>query len=109
MCGGFIFTTSKGTVPANESLNRTINVIVNAYNKKEIIKAEEEGRKATLMPYYTMHSTRHTFATTAYRKKMRGLSISATLGHSSEKTTKKIYTHPDLDILKSDMEEAWGV
>lgn len=69
MCGGFIFTTSKGTVPTNESLNRTINVIVNAYNKKETIKAEEEGRKATLMPYYTIHSTRHTFATTAYRKK----------------------------------------
>ena len=35
MCKGFVFTTSKGTIPTNESLNRTVRAIVNAYNKEE--------------------------------------------------------------------------
>lgn len=109
MCRGFIFTTSKGTIPTNESVNRTVEAIVNAHNKKESKLSGEEGRKAQLLPWFSMHSTRHTFTTQAYRKKMRGLSISATLGHSSEETTKRIYTHPDFEILKQDMEDAWGV
>lgn len=108
MCKGFIFTTSKGTIATNESLNRTVEAIVNAYNKKEKKNAVEEGRETKMLPVFSMHCTRHTFATQAYKKKMRGLSISATLGHSSEETTKKIYTHPDFDILKDDMKEAWG-
>ncbi|MDD3141784.1 MAG: site-specific integrase [Lachnospiraceae bacterium] len=108
MCSGFVFTTSKGTIPTNESLNRTVRAIINAYNKDERKRAKEDKRNEKLLPFFTLHCTRHTFATQAYSKKMRGLSISATLGHSSEETTKKIYTHADFDILKADMEEAWG-
>ncbi len=108
MCKGFIFTTSKGTIPTNESLNRTVEAIVNAYNRKESKMASEEERDPQLMPWFSMHSTRHTFATQAYRKKMRGRSVSAILGHCREETSLKIYTHPDFDILKKDMEEAWG-
>lgn len=107
MCTGFIFTTSKGTIATEESLNRTIKAIINEYNMKENKKAVVEGRDAVLLPIFTMHYTRHTFATQAYRKKMRGLSISAIMGQCRE-DSKIRYTHPDFDILKKDMEEAWG-
>ncbi|MFV0342221.1 MAG: tyrosine recombinase XerC [Anaerocolumna sp.] len=108
MCSGFIFTTSKGTIATNESLNRTIRAIVNAYNKEESRKAQEEDRNEELLPHWKMHQTRHTFATLSYKKKMRGSSISAILGHKNETVTRQIYTHIDFEIKKSDMEEAWG-
>lgn len=108
MCKGFIFTTSKGTPPTNESLNRTVKAIIKAYNEEEKEHAQKECRAPKLLPVFTMHSSRHSFTTISYRRGMRGLSLSALLGHRSEETTKKIYTHLDFDILKRDMEEAWG-
>jgi len=99
---------SKGTPPTNESLNRTLRAIIKAYNEKEKKLAERESREPQLLPVFTMHSTRHSFTTISYKRGMRGLSLSALLGHSSEETTKKIYTHLDFDILKRVMEEAWG-
>lgn len=109
MCRGFIFTTSKGTIPTNESVNRTIEAILNTYNKRETQKASEEKRDPKLLPWFSMHSTRHTFATDAYRKNMRGKSVAGIMGHSREETSKETYTHPDFDDLKKDMEEAWEI
>lgn len=109
MCRGFVFTTSKGTIPTNESVNRTIEAILNTYNKIETQKASEEKREPKLLPWFTMHSTRHTFATDAYRKNMRGKSVAGIMGHSREETSKETYTHPDFDDLKKDMEGAWEI
>jgi integrase len=106
MCKGFIFTTSKGTIATEESLNRTIKVIVNEYNRKESKKACEEGRDSQLLPTFTIHCTRHSFA--SYRKNMRGRSVAAIMGHCKEETANRIYIHPDFDTLKNDMEKALG-
>lgn len=107
-CQGFIFTTSKGTIATDESVNRTIKAIVNEYNRKELKKAAEENRKPILLPVFTMHVTRHSYTSRSYEKGMRGPSISASLGHKSEKTTQTVYNHIDVGTLRRDMKAAYG-
>lgn len=104
-CSGFVFTTSKGTITTDVSLNRTIRAIVKAYNAKE---TKEKGEKAIMLHNFTVHCTRHTFATQSYEKNMDSLCISGVLGHSSEQTTRSIYTHVKPNILQEKMFQAWS-
>lgn len=106
MCKGFIFTTCKGTILTNESVNRTIEAIVMLIIEVRV-KRLWGGENPQLLPWFSMHSTRYTFATQSYRIKMRGESLAVILGHCREETSKGKYIHPDFDDLKKDMEESW--
>ena len=107
MCSDFVFTTSKGTIATEESLNRTIKAIIKDYNNKEEKRAKLVKREPELLPNFTMHCTRHTYATRAYEIDMKGPSISRSLGHRNEVVTKSIYTHVSPEILRRDLQDAW--
>jgi len=53
----------------------------------------------------TPHSTRHTFATLANRAKMDTVLLQKIIGHADYSTTANIYTHPEIQLLKAEMEK----
>lgn len=59
----FIFLNRFGNVRNPQTINRTIKRIVLAYNIEEMEKAEKEKREPLLLPNFSCHDLRHTFAT----------------------------------------------
>lgn len=53
------------------------------------------------LPYIHLHGLRHTMATAAIRHGASMRALQAVLGHSDISTTSRIYTHPDLSMLRS--------
>ena len=92
-------------------MTQMIKKIVSSYNKQEKQSAEEEHRKPELMPEFSAHITRHTFATRcANDYKLPMSHISRWLGHSIKaegaSTTTIIYVHWDNWLhIKDDVEK----
>lgn len=53
------------------------------------------------LPYIHLHGLRHTMATAAIRHGASMRALQMILGHSDVSTTSRIYTHPDLDMLRA--------
>lgn len=60
---GFIFQNRFGEVPNPGSVNRAIKRIADSYNAEEILSAKKEHREAVILPDFSCHYLRHTFAT----------------------------------------------
>jgi integrase len=56
------------------------------------------------LPHIPLHGLRHTMATASLRHGGDMRSLQSILGHASYSTTANIYTHPDLDMLKSSLD-----
>ena len=56
-----------------------------------------------LAPGHILHETRHSFATYARLSGMDLLATKRILGHSIKDMTEDIYTHLDVDFLKTEM------
>ncbi len=59
----FIFLNRNGFAHNPQTINRTIKRITLAYNEEEIERAERERRAPVLLPNFSCHNLRHTFAT----------------------------------------------
>lgn len=53
------------------------------------------------LPYIHLHGLRHTMATAAIRHGASMRALQMILGHSDISTTSRIYTHPDLSMLRA--------
>ncbi|MBS5933479.1 Site-specific recombinase XerD [Anaerosporobacter mobilis DSM 15930] len=107
-CGDFLFTTSRGTVITDESLNKSLKAIIKECNINERKKAEEEKRDAILIPESTtIHCLRHTFATRSYEKEMSPSIVSKLMGHSNTKITQEVYTHISQEIVMREYMNCW--
>lgn len=61
-------------------------------------------KRAGIDRHLNPHTTRHTFGTLLDRAKVNTKHIQELIGHSDYATTANIYTHPDLDALRSAIE-----
>ena len=61
------------------------------------------------LPHIPLHGLRHTMATASLRHGGDMKSLQSILGHASFSTTADIYTHPDLEMLKSSLDAVCGV
>jgi len=77
--------TQDGTAYTPDYVTQIIKKIVRSYNREEERKAKEEKRKAELLPEFSAHYTRHTFATRAQEQNVSTDHISKWLGHSKTK------------------------
>lgn len=59
----FVFTTNNGKPLSPAAVNSTLTNIVNAFNKYETAKAQNERREADLLPHISSHIFRHTACT----------------------------------------------
>ena len=94
----FVFLNRYGKTLCRESINRTIQRIVRECNMAVELKQFD----GVLLPKFSCHSTRHTFAT---RLNEAGINLKAAqsmLGHVDVSTTLNIYT----DSTKSLMDQA---
>ena len=88
---GFVFTNRYGNIPNPQTVNDAIDRIRNNYNAEEVVNAKKEKREAILLPHFTCHHLRHTFATRLCETETNLKVIQAIMGHRNIETTMDIY------------------
>lgn len=88
---GFVFTNRFGNIPNPQTVNDTIRRIRNSYNAEEVLNAKKEKREKLLLPHFSCHHLRHTFATRLCETETNLNVIQAIMGHRNIETTMDIY------------------
>ena len=88
---GFIFKNANGDVLCEQNINFAIRRIVESYNIDEEIKAAKEKREPLLLPRFSCHVLRHTFASRLCENELNLKVIQEIMGHRSIKTTMDVY------------------
>ncbi len=101
----FVFTTSERNPLYPDYVNLEIKRIIKTHNSEEIKKAEKEKREAVLLPMFSPHTTRHSFASRCYESDVQVKTTQVILGHKNIKTTLDIYTHCSVDKVKKDINQ----
>ncbi|MBR1598275.1 MAG: site-specific integrase [Lachnospiraceae bacterium] len=88
---GFIFANRFGSLYNGQSVNRAIKRICEAYNSEIIEKAKKAHNEPLLLPDFSAHHLRHTFATRLCENVSNLKVIQSVMGHASIETTMDIY------------------
>ena len=88
---GFVFQNRFGKVPNPQTVNHTIKRIVSNYNQEEVVKAKKEKREPVILPSFSCHHLRHTFATRLCESETNLKVIQSVMGHRNIETTMDIY------------------
>ena len=79
-------------MPLNpQSVNHVIKRICKHYNTEEEVKAKKEKREPVLLPPFSCHHLRHTFATRLCEKETNLKVIQSIMGHKNIETTMDVY------------------
>jgi len=107
----FIFTNRFGMPHNPAAINRAIKRIVDAYNAEEEIEAKKKQREPIMIPRFSCHIFRHTFASRFCENETNIKVIQAVMGHADVSTTMNIYamvnsevTRPALENLAKNMD-----
>lgn len=87
----FIFLNRFGNPHNPQTINRAIKRISLTYNEKEMEEAEKDHRAPLLLPSFSCHNLRHTFATRYCENETNLKVIQEILGHKDISTTMDIY------------------
>ena len=88
---GFVFCNRFGKVPNPQTVNDTITRSRKSYNAEEVLNAKKEHREAVVLPDFSCHHLRHTFATRLCETETNLKVIQAIMGHKRIETTMNIY------------------
>ena len=91
---GFIFGNRYADVHGQHTLNRAIRRIIKDAN-------EQAGPDTVLLPVFSCHTLRHTFATNHARAGTDITTLMGLLGHSDVQTTIGIYTEAQTDMKQA--------
>ena len=94
---GFIFANRYGKLLLPSSVNRAIARISDAHNAEETVKAAREKREPVLIPHFSAHHIRHTFATRLCEHESNLKVIKSIMGHADVATTMNIYAEATRD------------
>ena len=100
----FVFLNRFGGLHTQGTLNKVYKRIIRDCNDAEFLKSENPS---VLLPNFSSHTLRHTFATRLCESGMNMKLIQDILGHSDISTTMDIYTHvtKDMKTLERDYME----
>lgn len=87
----FIFTNRFGMPHNPSAINRVIKRIVDAHNSEEEVKAKKEKREPVMIPKFSCHIFRHTFASRFCEHEDNIKVIQEVMGHADVSTTMNIY------------------
>ena len=104
----FVFLNRYGNVHNPQTINRAINRIVQAHNIAEIEIAEKKKREPIIIPHFSCHSLRHTFATRYCENESNIKVIQDILGHKDIATTMDVYAEATKDAKKKSFTELDG-
>ena len=88
---GFVFCNRFGNVPNPQTVNATIRRIRKNYNAEEVLNAKKEDRNPVILPEFSCHHLRHTFATRLCETETNLKVIQSVMGHAGIETTMNIY------------------
>lgn len=98
----FIFVNKNGNVQNQGTLNKALRRIIRDCNQK-VLDNRKGNEKVVLLPNFSCHTLRHTFATRLCEAGVNIKVIQEILGHSDISTTLDIYTDATSDFKKSEM------
>lgn len=87
---GFVFQNRFGNILNQQAVNSAIKRIVTNYNNEEEITAAREKRNPLILPYFSCHILRHTFATRLCEQETNLKVIQSIMGHRNIETTMDI-------------------
>lgn len=93
------------SLPKTEAGNRTIKRIVDAHNSEEEVAAKKEKREPIMIPRFSCHIFRHTFASRFCENETNIKVIQEVMGHADVSTTMNIYAEANPDVTKSVIEK----
>lgn len=88
---GFLFANRYGKLLIPNVVNRAIVRISEAYNTEETVRAAREKREPVLIPHFSAHHIRHTFATRLCAHEPNAKVVQSIMGHADITTTMNIY------------------
>ena len=109
---GFVFANRNGDLYTDSTVNRAIKRICRAYNSEAIEKAKKSNKEPKLLPDFSAHHLRHTFATRLCENVSNLKVIQSVMGHSNIETTMDIYAEATEDKKKDifdDLGEIGGI
>ena len=99
--GDFVFVNRFGEAQHYGTLNKAINRIVRDCNLEAI---DSKVKDPVLLPPFSCHTLRHTFATRMVEAGVNIKVVQSTLGHARVSTTLDIYTDMTREFQKSEFE-----
>lgn len=97
---GFVFCNRYHKVHNPQTVNDTIRRICKAYNSEEVLNAKKEHREPVMLPDFSCHHLRHTFATRLCETETNLKVIQDIMGHASIETTMNIYAEATQEMKK---------
>lgn len=92
------------SLPKTAAVNRTIKRIVDAHNSEEEVAAKKEKREPIMIPRFSCHIFRHTFASRFCENETNIKVIQEVMGHADVSATMNIYAEANPDVTKSVIE-----
>ena len=94
----FVFLNRYGNIHNPQTVNRAIKRISRLHNEEEFEKAEKEHREPLLLPPFSCHNLRHTFASRLCESETNLKAIQEIMGHRDIATTMDVYAEATKDI-----------
>ncbi len=87
------------------AVNRAIKRIVDAHNAQEEIKAKKQKREPVILPRFSCHIFRHTFASRFCENETNVKVIQQVMGHADVSTTMNIYAEVNDSTTRESLEK----
>ena len=101
---GFVFCNRFHKVHNPQTVNDTIRRICKNYNAEEALNAKKEKRVAIILPDFSCHHLRHTFATRLCETETNLKVIQDIMGHKDIQTTMNIYAEATRQMKQQSFE-----
>lgn len=100
----FIFTNRFGGPHNPAAVNRAIKRIVDAHNAEEEVVAKKQKRGPVIIPKFSCHIFRHTFASRFCENETNVKVIQEVMGHADVSTTMNIYAEVNQEVTRASIE-----
>ena len=101
----FIFTNRFGNPHNPQAVNRAIRRIVDAHNAEEEVLAKKQKREPVMIPRFSCHIFRHTFASRFCENETNIKVIQEVMGHADVSTTMNIYAESNPEVTREALEK----
>lgn len=101
----FVFTNRFGNPHNPAAVNRAIKRIVDTHNAEEEVEAKKKRREPVMIPRFSCHIFRHTFASRFCEHETNIKVIQEVMGHADVSTTMNIYAEANPDVTRASIEK----